>query len=136
MTAPVIELGQDEVDELARERAQAEATNQRAAVEAGPVAPAGDGPPPETAAPLPEITPEAHAASIDMLSGLLVTVGGAEVPANTRALAAQLTFPAARKYGGEIPYMVEICGIAGLVLLVRASFTPPPAPAAPAKAAA
>lgn len=121
-----VDLDQGEVQQLADERTRAEAAAQRAAVEAGPVeAPSTTA---TAAPPAPEVTPEAHAASVDMLCGLLVVAGGAMVPEATRTMAAQLTFPAAVKYGGEIPYMVEICGIAGLAMIVRASFWPPKAP--------
>lgn len=124
-----VDLDPAAVAELARERASAELAAQRAAVDVVvPIAPA----PGAALEPTPEvtITPAAHAASVEMICSLLVLAGGREVPLAKRQIATQLTFAAAQKYGGEIPYMVELCAVGGLVLIAReAFFTKDPTPA-------
>lgn len=112
-----VDLDRRDVAQLAGERARAEAAAQSAAVEAPPAVVAA-----EPAEPEETITPAAHAASVEMLCSLMVLAGGREVPAHKRALATQLTFQAAKKYGGEIPYFVELCAVGGLAVIVREAF--------------
>lgn len=121
-SSQTIDIPAGVVDELARERASAEAAAQRATIEAPKVEPKPEPKPAPAVEVLPEIDEDAHAAAVDMIAGMMVLGGGREVPAAKRALAAKLTYPAAVKYRGEVPYFAELLAVAGLGLLVHEAF--------------
>lgn len=125
----------ERVGELHAVRARAELASQQqqladSAAEHGPSAPP---------API-VLTPQAHRQTIAAVVAVMQTLGGQDVPAPIQQASADMTFAAAQKYGGDIPYFVEIMAFAGFALLAKASFFPPkaagPAGATPPAAAA
>lgn len=126
-------IPQERVAELHAERAANEAASQQLAAGQA-AAPSGGAQLP--AAPI-ELTPKAHRHTITAIVSICQVLGGQDVPGPIQEVAADLSFEAARKYGGEIPYFVEIMAFAGIGLLVKASFFPPkPQAAAPPPPAA